>query len=334
MKATQNKTKALGSLVLPSHFIDYRDWLLALYDAAQKTTPISWLDLAHDLGLSRTNALFLVARGKRPLSGKAAQRLASSLELGPKESWWLKTLVEWQNCRDFQKREVLFQKILEFRKEASQDDATKLRLEYFSAWWHPALRERIMHRPLVNDPDKIAKMMQPTLRPEQVSRSLELLQSLGLIRLHKRLWTSATDENISTGAEVDTLTESLGIIRYHRDVMTLAKDSLTHVDESQRDISAVTFCVSKDTAEKIKEEIASLRARLLALAADENQRLTKNAEPFIVWQFNAQLFPLTRSETSKAPLESTDSELDEQGKTQDDSEDDVQNTMKKPGLTA
>lgn len=284
----------------PSMFQDYREWLRQLHSTMKLALSgkFSWLEFSRLVGLSRTNVLHQIVQGERPLSPRSAQKIAKLMELPDAERNFLMLLVEWQDpharqvrngkYRDERKNELL-KKVLSERK-ASNSENSRARIEYFSAWYHPVIREMARLPDFPSDPRALAERLVPRIRPEQARASLELLVKLGFLKRDPQTGAIAggEDETISTGDEIDSMTESLALVRYHASAITLGSSAMTQVDETQRDIGAITVAVSRDTMREMKREVQRLRKRLLELAARDNS-------PEGVWQFNAQLFPVTEN---------------------------------------
>ena len=82
-KHLQNLTKGIDV----TRFIDYRDYLKALYERAKSEIHrYSYLEFASDLSFSRSNVIRLIIVGERPLTDKSAAKIANRLIiLGRKE---------------------------------------------------------------------------------------------------------------------------------------------------------------------------------------------------------------------------------------------------------
>jgi uncharacterized protein (TIGR02147 family) len=163
-------------------------------------------------------------------------------------------------------------------------------LEFFTEWYNVAIYELAFTPYFNDDPKELAGLLTPRIRPEQARKSLELLQRLNL--LHKdessgRLVPKRS--RVSTGDEI----ASLAIIRYHQKMIDLGKESLTSVEASLRDISAISIAIPEEKLPELKKEISALRKKLLSMAEQETN-------PDAVYQVNFQLFPLSRQKARKS----------------------------------
>src|SRR5207245_2584539 len=100
----------------------------------------------------------------------------------------------------------------------------------------------------------------PRIRPEQARRSLALLTELGFIVYDDQQERHVLcQETVSTGDEV----QSMFVVRYHQKMIEIGRESITLVHESERDVSAITVCVSTEASEKMKREIQLFRKQML-----------------------------------------------------------------------
>ena len=69
--------------------------------------------------------------------------------------------------------------------------------------------------------------------------------------------------------------------------LKMSLSALERFEKDQRDISAVTMCLSEEGLRKASEEISQLRKKLLSLSESDTNRNK-------VFQCNIQLYPLTK----------------------------------------
>lgn len=283
---------AVASRVSVSRFLDYREYLQAVYEAIkQEVGKYSYLNYSDDLGFSRTNVLHLIIKGRRPLTSKAAIRIADVLQLQGKERKYFEDLVAYHNSRDSVERELLFQQLLELKtKEVKAEDDLLAQLEFFTEWFHSAIYELSFTDCFTADPKQLASMLTPRIRPEQARKSLDLLERLGLMSRDQDTGTyKPTHTRISTGDEI----ASMAITRYHQKMIDLGKESLTSIRPQARDVSSVSIAIPSSLLPEVKKEISLFRKRLLNMAEQAS-----NAD--VVYQTNIQLFPLSRDKGAKS----------------------------------
>ena len=127
--------KALTDVVI---YLDYRDYLRALYLAIKKhREKYSYTQFAEDLGFSKTNVIYLMIIGKRPLTLRSAQRISQSLGFSELRKRYFELLVRFQNSRNAKEREDHFRELLTVRSSTMSPVDTKTQLEVFTEWYHP-----------------------------------------------------------------------------------------------------------------------------------------------------------------------------------------------------
>ncbi|HYX38529.1 MAG TPA: TIGR02147 family protein [Oligoflexus sp.] len=283
---------AVASRVSVSRFLDYREYLQAVYEAIkQEIGKYSYLNFSDDLGFSKTNVLHLIIKGRRPLTSKAALKIADMLQLHGKDRKYFEDLVAYHNSRDSMQRELLFQELVELKaKEVKSEDALLAQLEFFTEWFHSAIYELSFTNVFTSDPKQLAAMLTPRIRPEQARKSLELLQRLGLVTRDEDSGSyTPTQTRISTGDEI----ASLAITRYHQKMIELGKESLTAIQPQSRDVSSVSIAIPSSLLPEVKKEISLFRKKLLNMAEQAS-----NAD--VVYQTNIQFFPLSRDKGAKS----------------------------------
>lgn len=284
----QKKFQKLVATISPSSFADYRLYLSELYKlvkADQKS--YSYIKFTSQLGLGNCNALYLIIHKNRPLTVKAAKKIAQHLGLKDKEKKYFLKLVEYQGITDPGQRRKVFSEMLAIKSSCLSKQLTKQNLEFFSQWYHSAIYELLGFPHSSHDPKWIGKQLKPHVPPGKVAESLKLLENLGLIQYDDALGRlNPTEEVISTGAEIR------GIVfkTYHNQMIELGQRALSMERGSNRDISAVTISVSQDKMNEIKKLTGQFRKDLLALA--EQQDCDKEQ----ILQVNIQVFPLTEAQ--------------------------------------
>jgi uncharacterized protein (TIGR02147 family) len=287
----QKLIHTIASRVPVTRYLDYREYLQAVYLALkQELESYSYLSYAEDLGFSKTNVVHLIIKGKRPLTGKAADRISSSLDMRANERKYFEQLVSFQNSHDPIEREVMMQNLLHYKTKDVQSEASHDQLEFFTEWYNVAIYELAFTPYFNDDPKELAGLLTPRIRPEQARKSLELLQRLNLLHKDEASGRLVPQRSrVSTGDEI----ASLAIIRYHQKMIDLGKESLTSVESSLRDISAISIAIPEEKLPELKKEISALRKKLLSMAEQETK-------PDAVYQVNFQLFPLSRQKARKS----------------------------------
>ncbi|MEY4065905.1 MAG: hypothetical protein RIR26_2113 [Pseudomonadota bacterium] len=272
--------------IRPSQYLDYASFLEDTFQwLKDKVDRYSYIQFAEDLGFSKTNVVHLMIRGKRRLSPKGADRIIETLHIKNTERQYLETLVRYQNARLASDREALFAKLMSLKSRSLSSPLEQDQLEYFNEWFHPVIRELVGMKGFTPDPYWIVKHIDPRVLPEQARKSLELLEKLNLVRRNESDGKlELTQQHISTGDEI----ASHAVVRYHQKTIEIGRESVMNFDHTERSVSAVTVSISPEQFEKIGEEIAVFRKRILDLCA-------QSEDANRVYQLNIQFFPLTKS---------------------------------------
>lgn len=271
-------------------YLDYRKFLKDAFDAMKARDPkISYRSVAKRAGFTSPNFLQLVIAGKRNLQSSQLPGVVRALDLNKQEADFFGNLAGFDQAKDFEEKNFHYQKMLRSRKYAVTKAVEKGQFEYFDQWYHPAVRELLVHKDC-SGPAWVAERIHPRITVPQAEKSVELLQRLGLVKRDEASgkWTQ-TDAIISTPAEV----ASLAIANYHRSVLKLASDSIEAFPSKERDLRAVTLGLPRSLFPEVKRRMEEFWRDLLALADGQ-----KGVEDVI--QINLQLFPMAKEKESQS----------------------------------
>lgn len=269
-----------------TEYLSGMDYLKVLFHLMKQAWPAyTHQDFAEGLGFARTNNMMrLIISGKRNLTTKAAQKIATALDLhGTDRRYWT-TLVQYNIARTVEERESLFKLLMTYKSRSQPAQLDDAQMRYFSEWYHPVIRELLALNDVPGDAEAIQGRLAFPLRLDEIKESLKLLVELGAIRfdVSKKTYVR-TEERIATDQEVD----SMAIVRFHQKMIEIGRESITRVHEDLRSINAVTVSLPKAAVPLIKGKIQELVNELLAIEE-------KSSEAEDVYQMNIQLFPFTK----------------------------------------
>jgi uncharacterized protein (TIGR02147 family) len=268
-------------------FLNYREFLESLYSQVKaQAESYSYLQFSEDLGFPKNNGLHLILRNKRRLTSAASEKIVSSLDLRFDRRIYFEAMVTANNSQDPATKDSALKKMEDIkRKSLAQGnlfESSQL-LRYFSEWYNPVILEAFRLNAFQPDPEWVSQIVEPRVTPQEVAKSFELLKSIGAISQSKKsLMLNQTD------VIADESIADMGLLLFVKKMTELGIDALMRLPESRRDISAVTICGSQKTLDKIKKEIEDFQDRLLALAAEDEDRDQ-------ILQINIQAFPFTKS---------------------------------------
>ena len=291
-KRPRRKTTATGSAAVRalldqypvSDFLSYRKFLTTLYEARKADAgSYSYMQFAQDMGLSRSNVLWLVTSGRRKLTKNTLDKIVKALRISGVQRQYIERLVEYNNAIRPDKREQAFQNLLALKTKDLEDDSQQDTLEYFAQWYHPIIRELIGLGDFQEDPEWIQSKLLVKVAPKQIKASLQLLEKLGLVE------RQPDGKLAQTGGQVrpDRKVSNMAAVRYHQKICEIAKESVTRVPAERRDFNAMTLNLTEKAAMMLSEKLYKVCEEVMAFEED-----VEGADQ--VFQVNIQLFPFTK----------------------------------------
>jgi uncharacterized protein (TIGR02147 family) len=269
-------------------YLDYRRFLGDVY-TAQKERGLSYRAFSRRAALGAPNYLKLVVDGQRNLTSAMAQRFAQAAGLSGEGAEYFVELVAFCQASTSADKQKHHKRLLAFRRYREAHKLENAHADYHSAWYLPAIRELVTSRDFRDDAKWIAKKLWPAIKPSEAKQALSTLLKLGLIERDAQGQLRQTSAIVTTGAE----TRGVHIATYHAEMVKRAIASIDLVPSAERDLSALTLCVSKSGLAQMKQRIQALRRELLALSESDEARTE-------VVQINFQIFPLTRADVTSA----------------------------------
>lgn len=264
-------------------YLDYRQYILDYYTECKRESGLTWRKFASLAGYSSGSYLKLVCDGKTRLTTEGAAQTATAMRLVGFKFRYFVLMVEYDNAKDQQQKELLLQELVALGAEHRVRVLNNDSLKYFESWKNPVFREIA---PILQGASakKMASLCYPDVSAEEVSQTLAFLEHQELIVKDEKGCYHQTGKSVSTG-DLDEVPE---VIRgMHRQMGQFALKSLDELPETERCFSGLTLGITKEAYEKILEELTRCRRRIVAIA-------TETDETEQVYRLNLQLFPLTR----------------------------------------
>ncbi|MCB1214466.1 MAG: TIGR02147 family protein, partial [Deltaproteobacteria bacterium] len=264
-------------------YLDYRLYLKDWYQLAKASrASFSFRAFSQRSGFASPNFFKLVMDGQRNLTEASLKKFVKGLGLNKQEQDFFRYLVFFTQAKSSSEKDRYYKLLIQSKKFKQLKPLEKKQYNYYSAWYHPVIRELITAADFDGTADFLVKRIKPIISLAQAEASLELLKNLGLIRLNKKNKWEQSDSVLSTGAEV----KSVVLFNYHKNLLSLSQEVLEKTPAKERDISAMTLGLSRDKIPLIKQKIQKFRQEILKLVSDETQ--TEE-----VLQLNIQMFPVT-----------------------------------------
>jgi uncharacterized protein (TIGR02147 family) len=269
-------------------YTDYRLYLRTYFDERKKTdASFSHRWLAQRLELATSNFIMLVMQGKRNMTSRLCFKLSEVLKHSKKEADYFENLVGFNQSKTSKEKDLYFSRIMALRKNLKVDKIAEWQYEYYSGWHHPVIRELVASPIYSGDPALLAKMLLPSITPQQAKQSIALLEKLGIIERRGKQYVQ-TSPLLTTGPEVN----SLAVANFHQNMGRLAIEALDRIPREERNISSSTIFITRETFDAIRKRIEEFRKELLGLAEAGQQGER-------VYQLNFQLFPVSKSIRNK-----------------------------------
>lgn len=223
-----------------------------------------------------------ILAGRISLTPTHMMRLARMMDLRPSEMDYLESLVNYAQAASPEEGDRHYRKILAVR-ETKLEVVGSERFEFYTQWWHSAIRELLFFYDFKGDYQALAAKLNPPIKTAQARKSIRLLEELGFIRKDAQSRFRPTEVALrkDPSSKSGHLQE---LLKTHSHLGTLALDRM---EKDARDISALTLSLSRTGFEKARLEIRALRKRLLDLTEEDTQ-------PEVVYQCNFQMFPITQ----------------------------------------
>lgn len=245
-------------------YFDYRDYIRAVLETMQ-SKGLSLRAIQENAGVSGSAFFSRILDGSRPLSIANAKNIAKSWGLSVDESDYFLDLVRFGNEKNVDVREELLRKLLAVRANNQEFALQDSSLKFFSKWYYPVLRDLLPLLPPNMPAEKIGRMFTPVLRAPQVESGIRYLMESGFVTLDENGVYRVEQPIVSTPPRV----RSTILRKYHLKNLEVNSEVYDLFTSDDRSVTSVTCSLSKEGFEKVREEIAKLREKILALSREE-----------------------------------------------------------------
>ncbi len=264
---------------------DYRRFLRDWYEEKKLANPrFSLRMLAERSGFKARDFLLRVMRGDRNLSQDGADKLSEFFRFPEKQAEYFKALVRFNQAPNTLEKERCWRRLCEIRKYGVHQKLRQDQFEFYSSWYHSALRSLLPVLELGEDWERMARLLDPPITARQARDSVDLLLRLCLLERDGPGRYTVSHPTLSTGDEI----ASLAVAGFHKSVLDLARRSIDRHPAACRDVSGVTMSLSRYGFQRIKSELRSFRKKVMAIASEDSGE-------DMVYQLSLLFIPLTRS---------------------------------------
>ena len=269
-------------------YTGYRQYIADYYADKKAKSAFSWQMFAEKAGFSSPVYLKYVSEGRFNLSEEAAIRVASAMSLVEYERDYFCEMVRFDHAKTDDEKKVFFNKMLAIA------DAHKVKVieadsyRFFEDWKNPVLRELAPSMPGAK-PLALARACRPEITAAEVTESLGFLVKANLLQKDKEGNYVQTEKSVTTGPMKAT---PVAVRSLHRQMGEFALDAIEGVSQDERHFSGLTLGITRQAYEKIVQEIAECRKRIIAIAREDDA--TEE-----VYRLNMQFFPMTNKSLNK-----------------------------------
>ena len=269
-------------------YTSYRQYIVDYYTDRKAKSAFTWQMFAEKAGFSSPVYLKYVSEGRFNLSEEAALRVASAMSLVEYERDYFCEMVRFDHAKTDEEKKIFFNKMLAIA------DAHKVKIieadsyRFFEDWKNPVLRELAPSMPGAK-PLALAKACRPDITAAEVTESLSFLVKANLLQKGKDGNYVQTEKSVTTGPLQAT---PVAVRSLHRQMGEFALEAIEGVSQDERHFSGLTLGITRKAYEKIVQEIAECRKRIVAIAREDDA--TEE-----VYRLNMQFFPMTNKHLNK-----------------------------------
>jgi uncharacterized protein (TIGR02147 family) len=268
-------------------YTDFRAYLQRCFEEKKTKNPnFSYQVFTRMVGFTNKGFIFNIIKGKRKLSKLHCYKFSKALRHTKEEADYFENIVAYSLATNDEERDYYYGQALQC-KSGTAAPAYQLRkdqYEFYSQWYHSAIRALINLQPFKDDYHQLSQKLSPPITKKQAQKSVQLLERLGLISRGGDGNYHMTKTKIKTGDEISQTAKN----RFHFECTELAKNSILSSSPSARSITSLTLGISERTYEMICKEEQLFKEKIARLANSEEKADR-------VYQYQLILFPLTQT---------------------------------------
>jgi len=268
-------------------YADYRKFIFDFQIMKSASNPnFSYRYLAQRAGINSSSFYTQIVKGKRNLTKQTVLKTCIALNLSESEAEYFENLVYFNQANTVKEKNIFFEKLVQKQKLRNVRKIDDDQYEYFSAWYHPVIREAVTIMDFGKSYARLGAFINPPISASEAENSVNLLLSLGFLK-----W----DDNKLVQSEPLLTNDTSSLFKIHK-VTTYQIEMLRRTIEAfdrwqadKRLTSATVFSISKKTYAQFVEIIRNARTQMMKLTKDDN-------EPDSVYLLSVNLIPMTVSQ--------------------------------------
>ena len=269
------------------NIFDYTDYRKFLYDyyieQKSKHSFFTVRYIAEKVGFRSASFFSQLIKGRSNISLELAGKFSTFLGFTDNQRAYFQTLICYNQAKCHDDKRIFFEKLTSFRHSRIKKIDAKL-FAFYDKWYYSAIRELLHFYSFYGDFKELARLLEPSITPQQAKTAINRLLKWGLIKKDELgLYHRSDNQSITTGPDA----QSFYINNYQQAVLHLAKAALDNFPRNERQFSTLTMSLSQSGYKRFEDELQQIRHRLLAIAEQDSSEDR-------VYQLNIQLFPLTK----------------------------------------
>lgn len=269
-------------------YTSYRQYIVDYYTDRKAKSAFTWQMFAEKAGFSSPVYLKYVSEGRFNLSEEAALRVASAMSLVEYERDYFCEMVRFDHAKTDEEKKIFFNRMLAIAAAHKVKIIEADSYRFFEDWKNPVLRELAPSMPGAK-PLALARACRPEITAAEVTESLSFLVKANLLQKGKDGNYVQTEKSVTTGPMQAT---PVAVRTLHRQMGEFALEAIEGVSQDERHFSGLTLGITRKAYEKIVQEIAECRKRIVAIAREDDA--TEE-----VYRLNMQFFPMTNKRLNK-----------------------------------
>lgn len=266
-------------------FTDYKAYLEHFYLERKSANPrFSYQVFARTIGFNNRGFIYNIIKGSTHISKSHCIKISKALDHTKNEAEYFENIVFHTQAKSEEERTYFLNAALKVRtlKKSNVQSTTQDQYEFYSKWYHSAIRSIIGMFPFKDDFQQLGNKLTPPIPALQVKNSVLLLERLGMIAKGEDGIYQLSDKSIRIGSDISQTAKN----NFHAECTALAKSAIVAAPADTRNVISLTLGISNSTYKMILDETEQFKNRIIeiAAAADDADR---------VYQYQLILFPLS-----------------------------------------
>lgn len=268
------------------NLFQYQDFRIYLKDVfeyhKEYTIGFSLRTLAKEMELN-THAHFFDVMYGRTLTDKFIPQYVKWLKLSGNEVPYFEALVHYDQAKRSQDKQLAFQTMVRLSPQLETLQMGARYVRFFEKWYQPILMTLLTIHPKEKDPELLARLFQPRIKPAQIEEALNLFKEYDLVH-----WDDSMGEWVLQNRflKAEDTTRKMALRPYHLKMQELG---MHHYDAhyEQQQFASMTLATTEKTVLKVREIIKNCRQQIMdTVRQDPDQEL--------LLQVNMQTFEIVR----------------------------------------